>query len=460
MSDATRPSNQPETPVDPAEPVDSLRLHSTSSTSPSGRSTTLPTAPVAPPPTWNATAGSGAPGGTGTLSGSQPLAASQPPTGRPAPTDTPTGREPAAPAKKGLTRGAAAVLALVAVAGGTVGGAVAGRATAPDTAAVVADTEARSAAIDGPVASSPVDISGLVEAVRPSVVRIDAVSSSGSGTGTGFVISADGRIATNAHVVGDATTVEVEFSDGSSTTAIVLGAAPSEDLAVIRVDRDGLTPVEFGSSADLSVGERVVAIGNSLGFEGSATATEGIVSALDRAIRTEDGNRLTDLIQTDAAINPGNSGGPLFDLDGKVVGINSAGSPWAQNVGFAIAADEAQPILETLSEGEPVLEAFLGISSAPLTVDLAAQLGLEPERVADGDLEGAVVLDVSVGSAAEAAGLQVGDLLVAIDGEVVESPETVGDSIGAREPGDMIELTIVRDGAEETLDAVLGSRRA
>ena len=236
------------------------------------------------------------------------------------------------------------------------------------------------ASVDGPVATTPVDISGLVEAVRPSVVRIDAVTSAGSGTGTGFVISADGRIATNAHVVGDATTVEVEFSDGATATATVLGAARSEDLAVIRVDRDDLTPVEFGSSDDLKVGERVVAIGNSLGFEGRATATEGIVSALDRAIRTDDGNRLTELIQTDAAINPGNSGGPLFDLDGKVVGINSAGSPWAQNVGFAIAADPAQPILDTLSAGEPVLEAFLGISSAPLTPETAAQLGVERHR--------------------------------------------------------------------------------
>ena len=362
---------------------------------------------------------------------------------------------PASPAKTGLGRGAAVVLALVAVAGGTVGGAVAGRATAPDAVAVVAETEARSTSIEAPV-SSPVDISALVAEVRPSVVRIDAVTSSGSGTGTGFVISADGRIATNAHVVGDAATVEVEFSDGSSTTATVLGAAPSEDLAVISVDRDDLTPVEFGSSDDLSVGERVVAIGNSLGFEGSATATEGIVSALDRTIRTDDGNRLTDLIQTDAAINPGNSGGPLFDLDGKVVGINSAGSPWAQNVGFAIAADEAQPILETLSAGEPVLEAFLGISSAPLTADVAAQLGLEPL----GDLQGAVVLDVSAGSAAEAAGLRIGDVVVAIDGDAVESPEMVGDAIGDRDPGDTIQLTIVRDGDESTVDAVLGSRRA
>ena len=307
-----------------------------------------------------------------------------------------------------------------------------------------------------PSATSTADISVLFETVRPSVVRIDAVTSNGRGTGTGFVISADGRIATNAHVVGDASTVDVEFSDGTAATATVLGVARSEDLAVIQVERDDLTPVEFGSSDDLRVGERVVAIGNSLGFEGSPTATDGIVSALDRSIRIDDGTRLTELIQTDAAINPGNSGGPLFDLEGKVVGINSAGSPMAQNVGFAIAIDSAQPILDTLSTGEPVLQAFLGISSAPLTPETAAQLGID----ADGGVLGAVVLDVSAESAAEAAGLRVGDLITAIDGELVESPDAVGDAISGSDPGDTIRVTIVRDGSETSIDAVLGSRQA
>ena len=146
----------------------------------------------------------------------------------------------------------------------------------------------------------------------------------------------------------------------------------------------------------------------------------------------------------------------MFDLDGKVVGINSAGTPAAQNIGFAIAVDNARSILDTLSAGEPVLEAFLGIGSAPLTPETAAQLGVDP----DGGQRGAVVLDVSAGSAAEAAGVRVGDLITAIDGEPVESPDDVGDAIGASEPGDTIRLTIVRDGSETSADAVLGSRQA
>lgn len=377
-----------------------------------------------------------------------------PPTFRP-PAGPPSLPEPA-PGKTRLGRGAAVALALVAIAGGTVGGAVAGRASAPDSVVAVATPDAQSVLLDAPPVTSTADISGLFETVRPSVVRIDAVMSSGRGTGTGFVISADGRIATNAHVVGDAATVEVEFSDGTAATATVLGVARSQDLAVIQVEREGLTPVEFGSSDDLKVGEPVVAIGNSLGFEGSPTATDGIVSALDRSIQTNDGIRLTELIQTDAAINPGNSGGPLFDLDGKVVGINSAGSPQAQNVGFAIAIDPAQPILDTLSAGEPVLEAFLGISSAPLTPETAAQLGVDPNS----GLSGAVVLEVSAGSAAEASGLQAGDLITAIDGEAVTSPEDVGDAIRDSDPGDAIRLTVVRAGSEISIEAVLGSRQA
>ena len=381
--------------------------------------------------------------------------ASTSPTWQP-PAGPPPVPESRPPSKGRLSRRSAVVLALVAVAGGTAGGAVAGRASAPEAVITVATPDVQLASIDSPVATSPVDISTLVERVRPSVVRIDAITSAGSGTGTGFVISADGRIATNAHVIGDAATVEVEFSDGAMATATVLGSAKSEDLAVIQVDRSDLTPVEFGLSDDLKVGERVVAIGNSLGFEGSATATEGIVSALGRSIRTNDGNRLTDLIQTDAAINPGNSGGPLFDLDGKVVGINSAGSLQAQNVGFAIAADSAQPIFDTLSTGEPVLQAFLGISSVPLTPQTAAQLGIGET----GDLRGAVVLDVTVGSAADVAGLRVGDVITAIDGDAVETPENVGDAIAGSDPGDTIRLAVVRNGFESSVDAVLGSRQA
>jgi putative serine protease PepD len=394
-----------------------------------------------------------------------PIGPPQPPTWQSTPPSwqvpapPPAGGEPASEPptpRRGWKRAGLVTLALVAVAGGTVGGALAGRAQVSDETPTAAAPVAEPTALEEPVVTTEPDISDLVEATLPSVVRIDSVTSLGSGTGTGFVMSADGLIATNAHVVGDAVAVEVGFSDGSSATATVLGTSRTDDLAVIEVDRDDLVPVEFGSSTDLEVGQRVVAIGNSLGLDGSATATDGIVSAVGRSIQTNDGNRLDDLIQTDAAINPGNSGGPLFTLDGKVVGINSAGSPSAQNVGFAIASDAAKPVLDALATGEPIIKPFLGISTSPVTPELAARLGLDE----NGDVTGAVVVEVNVGSAAEMAGLRAGDLITAIDGEQVESPEDVGAVIAESEPGDTIGLEVLRAGETLDVEAVLGSRRS
>ncbi|MGA9275505.1 S1C family serine protease, partial [Ilumatobacter sp.] len=338
--------------------------------------------------------------------------------------------------------------------GGTAGGALAGRASAPEAAVAVVTPDVEATSLEQPVVTTTSDISGLVETALPSVVRIDSTTSLGTGTGTGFVLTADGQIATNAHVVGDAATVDVVFSDGTEATATVLGTSQTDDLAVIEVDRNDLVPVEFGSSDELQVGQRVVAIGNSLGLDGSATATDGIVSAIDRDIVTEDGSRLSNLIQTDAAINPGNSGGPLFTLDGKVVGINSAGSPSAQNIGFAIAADPAKEILDALSTGEPILKPFLGISSSPVTPELAAQLDL------DADQTGAVVIDVNVGSAAEMAGLRAGDVIISMNGDAIDSPDAIGEVIGASEPDDALTIEVLRGGETITIDAVLGARRA
>ena len=217
------------------------------------------------------------------------------------------------------------------------------------------------------------DVSGLISAALPGVVSISVVLNGGQGAGTGFVISSDGEIATNAHVVADATKIDVKFADGSTAAATVLGVDRTDDLAVVKVDKVGLTALTLGTSADLRIGEPVVAIGNALDLTGGPTATEGIVSALDRTIDTNEGEHLTHLLQTDAAINPGNSGGPLLTLDGKVVGINSAGSQDAQNIGFAIAIDTAQPIIEQLQQGKTVTKAYLGVSTTPLDATVAAR---------------------------------------------------------------------------------------
>ncbi|MEP1125272.1 MAG: trypsin-like peptidase domain-containing protein [Ilumatobacter sp.] len=294
-------------------------------------------------------------------------------------------------------------------------------------------------------------MSSLVAESLTGTVRITAQSHLGEGAGTGFVMSTDGRIATNAHVVVGSSKIDVEFADGTTSPAVVLGMSPLHDLAVLQVDRQDLTALPIGKSADLRVGQPVVAIGNALGFEGGHTATDGIVSALDRSITLQDGSTFDGLIQTDAAINPGNSGGPLLSLDGTVIGINSAGSMGAQNIGFAIEIDTALPILEQLATGEPIVQAFLGIATAPIDPRVAERAGLEVTH-------GLFVSEITVGSAAETAGLRHGDVVVAVDGTDVKAPGDLADVIEAARPGDEVRLDVHRGNESIEVVATLGSR--
>ena len=219
------------------------------------------------------------------------------------------------------------------------------------------------------------------------------------GAGTGFVVDANGLIATNAHVVAGATDVKVTFDDGSTVDGTVLGTDTTDDLAVVKVDRSGLHALTLGDSDQLAVGMPVVAIGNALALPGGPTATSGIVSALDRSIATDNGEHLDNLIQTDAAMNPGNSGGPLLTLDGAVVGVNSAGATQAQNIGFSIGMSGAQPILEQLEAGKHIKRPFIGVQTRLVDDQLAQMLGLEVDH-------GILIADVTTGSPAEHAGLR------------------------------------------------------
>ena len=240
---------------------------------------------------------------------------------------------------------ALAAVAVLTIAGGTVGGTIAGRNSQTPVASAPASSTTSSTSNGGfnnasvaPSSPDKVDVSALISKALPGVVSISVELNGAHAAGTGFVISSDGQIATNAHV-----------SDGSTAAGTVLGVDRTDDLAVIKVDKVGLTALPLGKSADLRIGEPVVAIGNALDLTGGPTATEGIVSALNRTIDTSEGEHLTHLVQTDAAINPGNSGGPLLTLDGEVVGINSAGSQDAQNIGFAIAIDTVKLTLATIA---------------------------------------------------------------------------------------------------------------
>ncbi len=199
--------------------------------------------------------------------------------------------------------------------------------------------------------NTPTDMQAILDADVPAVVAITATSGSrfgGTSAGTGFVVTTDGLIVTNNHVISGATRITVTFSDSRTLPATVAVKSASDDLAVLKVDATNLTAITLGSTSNVEVGDDAIAIGNALALEGGLSVTRGIISAKDRDIDTQDGGTLHDLIQTDAAINPGNSGGPLVDSQGRVIGINTAAAnpSYAQNVGFAIPIERALPFIQ------------------------------------------------------------------------------------------------------------------
>ena len=306
------------------------------------------------------------------------------------------------------------------------------------------------------------DLRTLLKKVTPSVVSIQLGQASGDqvvpfAAGSGVIISADGLVLTNAHVVDGADVIQVRLSDERTIRADLVGTSPSHDIALVRLrDTTNLVPATLGSSAAMQVGDQVVAIGNALALGDAPTVTTGIVSAKGRTL--QDGqNTLTNLLQTDAAINHGNSGGPLLNAAGQVVGINSAGIPDAENLGFAIEIDAIRPLIDELKTGqdnEVKVQAFLGISSADakqLTPDEANQLGVNGK-------DGVVVVDVQPQSAASDAGLKAGDILKQVDGKDVTGPQTLRDAIQGHQPGSSISIEVDRAGQLKTLSAVLGSQ--
>ncbi|MGH2952063.1 MAG: S1C family serine protease, partial [Solirubrobacterales bacterium] len=294
----------------------------------------------------------------------------------------------------------------------------------------------------------------------------------GIATGSGFVIDDEGRIVTNAHVVEGAEQIEVRLGeDGESHDAELLGSDPSTDIAVLDVEApaEALEPIPLGDSAEAEVGDAVVAIGNPFGLD--RTATAGIVSAVQREISAPNGFVIRDAIQTDAPINPGNSGGPLLDAAGRVIGVNSqieSRSGGNVGIGFAVPINTAREVAGQLSDDGEVEHAFLGISGADLTPEIAEVLNLD----LDG---GAIVQAVVSGSPADEAGIEAGDAEVTVDGQPLraggdvivaaagEPVETMSDVIAAvdsKRPGDEVELTVLRDGEERTVTVELGDRPA
>ena len=303
------------------------------------------------------------------------------------------------------------------------------------------------------------DIRAILDKAQPSVVTIQTGQDNSifGGSGSGVVISEDGLILTNAHVIeGAAGVITVRFNDGTTAPAELIGAETAQDIALIRADRDGLTPAVLGSSANLRVGDDVVAIGNALNLGGDPSVTRGIVSAKDRSI--SDGRvSLEHLIQTDAAINPGNSGGPLIDAGGQVVGINTAIIEGAQNVGFSIAIDTVESLLPRLKAGGGDLTgdtALLGIRSVTVDDDLDQSVRTQYGVTA---ASGALVAGVEADSPAADGGLEVGDVIVSFDGTTVVSSDQLTGLVRSARPGDRVSITVERMGRRTSLEATLGS---
>lgn len=315
--------------------------------------------------------------------------------------------------------------------------------------------------------------SAIIEAskkVQPAVVSVTSTGQAvrdvfGFGviqapktSGTGFIVTSDGLIATNKHVVSLGEKFTVTTADGKNLEGKVVAQDPTNDLALLKVDSRGLPVVDLGDYQKVQVGQWVIAIGNALG-ELQNTVTVGVISAKERAANPSDGQGGTEslygLLQTDAAINPGNSGGPLVNLAGQVIGINTAIAGNAQNIGFAIPVDDLKKSLESYRKSGKIVQPYIGIRYQPITKALASNLNLAVE-------EGALLTPtqdggaIAEGSPAEAAGLKESDIITKIGDDSITQANPLARLVKRYNPGDKVKLTILRGGQEQKVELTLG----
>ena len=387
------------------------------------------------------------------------------------PVEPPSGAglgEPPPPRKRKRRVGVVALVAAACLIGGAAGGAVGAEvvdnnSSTPAAATAGTTSTGDSGTDDSGDATSPVvqvtgTVQGAAAKIIPSVVVIEVTGQSGGGSGSGVVMDTNGNIVTNAHVVQAVSnpTIEVTFSDGQKATATVVGVDASSDLAVINVQGiSNLTPATFADSDSLQIGQTVVAVGEPLGLAG--TVTQGIVSAVNRPVRTGSAEQteasqstVIDAIQTDAAINPGNSGGPLVNLAGEVVGINSAiatvgGSAGGESgnigVGFSIPSNDVTNIADQLVKSGTAVHASLGVSVGEARDDSGPEL----EKV-------------QAGSPAADAGLKVGDVITKVGDRAVYDVDSLLAAVRDHQPGDQVTITLLRGGDEQTVTVTMGSK--
>ncbi len=374
------------------------------------------------------------------------LAADAPPPRAPIPPHTAPAGPP--PQRRGplraLKRARNGVLALLVTAGLIGGGVFAGsRLDGDETPAA---STAALPAVSGRAAQT--DVNTIYATASKGVVSVQVGNGSGTASGTGFVLDANGTIVTNAHVVSTARQAQIRFDDGDRpVSARVVGTDPSSDLAVLKVDpadTGRLTPLPLADSDDVRVGDAAIAIGFPLGLD--KTATSGIVSGTGRQIEAPNGFSIDEVIQTDAPINPGNSGGPLIDAKGRVVGVNSqiataGGGNGNVGIGFAVPSNTVREIVPRLQSGQSIERPYLGLSTS-----------------ASGNGRGVVVAEATAGGPAQRAGLRIGDVVVRVDGEAIAEPDDVAKAIADNQPGDRVSVEVRRGGAAETLIVELANR--
>jgi serine protease DegQ len=378
--------------------------------------------------------------------------------------EEPESRTRRGPARKTIAAGLAVALLLVAGGFAAAWNLRDGHASTVSRAAGIGTVALTQSTASPPTSS----LAATVKKVLPSVVNIHATAFTpgpfgepqrGRSEASGIILSQDGVILTNNHVVANSTQVTVSFTDGKhgKLKGTVLGTDPEHDLALVKVAANDLTPITIGSSGKLKLGDRVAAIGFPLGL-GGPTVTEGIVSGLARdvSVAGDSGNteNLKDLIQTDAAINPGNSGGPLIDANGNLVGIDTAAASAsaAENTGFAIAVDSALPVVKRILQHKPEQRAWLGVEVSTLTPALAVQLGLSSST------GGVAVAGIVPGGPAASAGLRRGDVIQSVGGASVTAAQELTRALASHSPRDKVTLKVVRPGGLTSIDVTLGQR--
>ena len=375
---------------------------------------------------------------------------------------------PHRPARSMAVAMLAAGLVLGSLGGGAIGALLAAR---HSTAVPSANTNGVTSAGVAAPAPSPGSYAAIYQQTKDGIVTITTQLNGGGGfrsfsqaQGSGIEIDKSGNILTNAHVVDSASQVQVQFSNGQTTTGQVKGVDQSDDLAIVQVSvsQDQLHPLPMGNSDTLQVGDTALALGTPFGLQDSFTA--GIISGLNRTTKAPDGHALTGMIQTDAPINPGNSGGALLDGRGQLIGINdSIDSPVEGNVGvgFSIPINKAASLIKPLESGQAIQHPWLGISGETLTPTTANQLGIS------GAQSGVLVVEVVPGGPAAKAGLQASgqpdstdDVITAIDGQSLSSIDQLTQYLNTKKVGDRVTLTVVRNGQTISVTVTLGNFQA